>query len=197
MIPERRVNMKEPGKSRYAPNLLKIDQIDRETGEVLEGALVWQPKRQPHPYGDRFVVMQMDGLSRLMATPGIGLTEMRVFAELFKKLDFENFIMLPQTEIVALTGIEKANVSRAFKRLVEAGALMRGPKVGHSQTYRLSPEIGWRGKARNLRDALQVIEGGKKQQAQSAAWANAKIAVTAEADTDQPELPLFDPSPNM
>ena len=141
---------------------MPVDQIDRNTGEVMsEGALVWVPNRTPHPYGDRWVAMTMDGLDKLTATPGIGMREMRIFAVLLKRLDYENFIMVPQTDIVSATGFAASNVSASVKKLVTAGAIIPGPKVGRSQTYRLSPEIGWRGGKKQLRAALNVIEGGK------------------------------------
>lgn len=153
--------MREP-RGHSGPRQVAIDQINRTTGEVMsEGALVWVPNRTAHPYGDRWVAMTMDGLKKLMATPGIGLTEMKVFAELFSRLDYENFIMVPQVDIAEATGIAKTHVSSAFKKLINVNAIIPGPKVGRSQTYRLSPEIGWRGGKKQLRAALNVIEGGK------------------------------------
>lgn len=105
--------------------------------------------------------MTLDGLKKLMATPGIGLQEMKVFAELFSRLDYENFIQLAQVDIAEATGMAKPHVSRSMKKLIEVGAIIPGPKVGRSQTYRLSPDIGWRGGKKQLRAALSVIEGGK------------------------------------
>lgn len=154
--------MREP-RVHTGPRQRSIDQIDRTTGEVLsEGALVWMPSRTQHPYGERWVAMTLDGLKKLMATPGIGLQEMKVFAELFSRLDYENFIQLAQIDIASATGMAKPNVSRSMKKLVEVGAIIPGPKVGRSQTYRLSPDIGWRGGKKQLRAALSVIEGGKQ-----------------------------------
>lgn len=154
--------MGEPRDHVRAPRQRRIDQTDRDTGEVLsEGALVWIPNRTPHPYGDRWIAMTMDGLHKLVMTPGIGLQEIKVFTSIFKRLDYENFIHVVQTDLVADTGMTKSNVSRSMKKLIEAGAIIPGPKVGRSQTYRLSPDIGWRGGKKQLRAALNVIEGGK------------------------------------
>ena len=153
--------MREP-RVHTGPRQRSIDQIDRTTGEVLsEGALVWVPNRAPHPYGDRWVAMTMDGLHKLVMTPGIGLQEIKVFTAIFKRLDFENFIQVAQVDLVADTGMPKPHVSRSMKKLIEVGAIIPGPKVGRSQTYRLSPDIGWRGGKKQLRAALNVIEGGK------------------------------------
>ena len=35
--------------------------------------------------------------------------------------------------------MDRAQVNRAIKRLIEAGAVFEGPKVGISKTYRLNP----------------------------------------------------------
>ena len=59
--------------------------------------------------------MTMDGLDKLTATPGIGMREMRIFAVLLKRLDYENFIMVPQTDIVSATGFAASNVSASVK----------------------------------------------------------------------------------
>ena len=118
--------MREP-RGHSGPRQVPVDQIDRNTGEVMsEGALVWVPNRTPHPYGDRWVAMTMDGLDKLTATPGIGMREMRIFAVLLKRLDYENFIMVPQTDIVSATGFAASNVSASVKKLVTAGAIIPG-----------------------------------------------------------------------
>ena len=63
-------------------------------------------------------------------------------------------------------GIQKANVSRAIKALIENEIILEGPKIGRSKTYRLNPSYGWKGTVRNhdkaLRNGLSVIEGGLK-----------------------------------
>ena len=120
--------MSEP-RDHTRPRQRSIDQIDRTTGEVLsEGALVWVPNRTPHPYGNRWMAMTLDGLDKLTATPGIGMREMRIFAVLLKRLDHENFILVPQVEIVKATGFHASHVSSSMKRLVEVGALIAGPR---------------------------------------------------------------------
>jgi hypothetical protein len=43
--------------------------------------------------------------------------------------------------------MKKENVSRATKKLVDKGILIKGLKVGRHQTYRLNAFYGWKGKA--------------------------------------------------
>ncbi len=140
----------------------QIDQLDSETGEILsEGALVWVPKRTPHPYGDGWLAMRMDTIRRLTMHPGIGLQEMRVFGALIARLEYENFIYVPQVEIAEETGIAKTHVNRAMKKLIEFGIVVEGPKVGRSRCYRFNPDAGWRGSKAALRTELRIIDGGR------------------------------------
>ena len=121
--------MREP-RGHNGPRQVPIDQIDRNTGQVLsEGALVWMPSRTQHPYGDRWIAMTMDGLDKLTATPGIGMREMRIFAVLLKRLDYENFIMVPQTDIVEATGFAASNVSASIKKLLPLARLFQGLRL--------------------------------------------------------------------
>lgn len=144
----------------------KLDQIDAETGEVLsEGALVWVPNRTPHPYGDRWLAMRMDTIRRLTMHPGIGMQEMRVFGALIDRLDYQNFIHVPQTELAEVTGIERSNINRALKKLIDFGIVVEGPRVGRSRTYRFDPDAGWRGSKKALKTELRTIQGGRKEPA--------------------------------
>ena len=104
--------------------------------------------------------MTLDGLDKLTATPGIGMREMRIFAVLLKRLDHENFILVPQIEIVKATGFHASHVSSSMKRLVEVGALIAGPKVDDLRPIAYRQKL-MKGSKRNLRTALNVIEGGK------------------------------------
>ena len=147
----------------------EIDQIDSKTGEVLsEGALVWVPKRRAHPYGDRWLAMRMDTFKRLTMHPGIGMREMRVFGELIDRLEYENFIHVPQVDLAKATGIDRAHVNRALKKLIAFGIVVEGPRVGRLRTYRLDPDAGWRGSKQGLKTELRIIEGGRKKAAPEA-----------------------------
>lgn len=90
---------------------------------------------------------------------------MRVLFYLFSKIDFENFIQLPQQKIAEELGIHKANVSKNLRFLTDKGILIEGPKIGRSKSFRLNPQYGWKGKVKNLTEArrarFKTIEGSK------------------------------------
>jgi predicted transcriptional regulator len=89
-----------------------------------------------------------------LANSGLGLDARRVLDILLARLDFENWIHLPQSEIAAMLNMQRSHVSRAMRDLEKVGVILRGPKVGRSITYRINPNFGWKGSAKNHNAAL-------------------------------------------
>lgn len=90
------------------------------------------------------------------------------------RLEFENYINLSQKAIAEALGMQKPNVSSAMKELEEHGIIHKGAKVGQSWTYRLDPNLGYKGRAKNLQKyqntldrarakGFDVIEGKKNK----------------------------------
>ena len=140
-----------------------IEQVDVETGEVLRGCLMFLPYRPRH--SQRFFMAFLDGLLQISKDNDITGADMRVLMYLFGHLDFENFIHVSQQEVAEYVGMQKQNVSRSMKKLITKGIILDGPKVGRMKTYRLSHDLGWKGKVTSLdeyrRSRMKVIQGGK------------------------------------
>jgi hypothetical protein len=140
-----------------------IEQVDVETGEVLHGCLMFLPYRPRH--SQRFFMAFQDGLLQISKDSDITGSDMRVLMYLFGHLDFENFIHVSQQDIAEYVGMQKQNVSRSMKKLITKGIILDGPKVGRMKTYRLSHDLGWKGKVTSLdeyrRSRMRVIQGGK------------------------------------
>jgi hypothetical protein len=149
------------------PKQRRLSQYDEDTGEVLQGVLVLVGQRRAHPYGRRWVMTNQDALTSIASDPELSGETLRVFLYLNGRLDFENLIQVPQTEIANDLGMQKQNVYRSLKQLEAKKIILRGPKVGHSSTFRLNPHFGWKGKVHHLRRAqeghLRSIQGGKGQ----------------------------------
>jgi len=132
-------------KSRYGT-------IDLNTGELQKGALVWVGvKRVPYA---RWYMSNQDGIMELAKDPIIGKSAeaMRVFLYMAARLDFENYIQVPQVEIGKELGLHKQSVHRALNVLLDRGVISQGPKVGRSSTWRMNDHYGWKGKVKNLND---------------------------------------------
>lgn len=141
----------------------QIEQVDLETGEVMQGCMVWIPQRPK--LTERWFMAFQDAFEELAKDREITSEPRRVLDYLFSKLDFENFIQQSQQDIARALGMHKSQVSEAVKLLVRKQIVLEGPKVGRSKCYRLNPNYGWKGKVKGLqeyrREQLQVIQGGK------------------------------------
>lgn len=141
----------------------RFTQVDSSTGEEIGGFVAVVRPKQKSSF-ERHFTMNQDAL--LTIAKELKPEQIRVFLTLLVHLDYENFIQVSQVDIMNTLGIQKANVSRAIKALIENEIILEGPKIGRSKTYRLNPSYGWKGTVRNhdkaLRNGLSVIEGGLK-----------------------------------
>jgi len=126
-----------------------------DTGEVMEGAVLGMffPKRQ-NGFREGWIAMAQNALIEI-ARADLGDQARRVLFVILGKLDFENFILVSQSEIAETISMHRSDVSTAITRLEALGVLLRGPKAGRSSTFRLNPSFGWRGSASNHQKALK------------------------------------------
>lgn len=143
-----------------------IGTIDLDTGELLDGTPVWVGVKN-NPYG-RFFMANQDALVEIAKDKDLTLEPKNVLLYLFGKLDFENYIQVPQVEISKALNMDKSKVSKSIKLLISKEILLRGPKITRSSSFRLNPNYGWKGSAKNHKEALKqrmkkqglsVIEG--------------------------------------
>ena len=85
---------------------------------------------------------------------------MKVLMYVMGLLDFENYILVKQTDVAAALGLRRENVSRAMGILLRKGVFHPGPKVGQVKTYRLDPSFGYKGRAKNMGKLLELVHGG-------------------------------------
>lgn len=141
----------------------RIDTVDKATGEITEGRMVWIPYRPK--LTERWFMAFQDTFIEIAKDPDMTGETMKVLMYLFGKLDFENYIQQSQQEIAEGLGMHKQHVSRAMRTLKSKQIIFEGPRVGRSKCFRLNPNYGWKGKVRTLQEArkekLQVIQGGK------------------------------------
>lgn len=121
--------------------------IDAETGEVLDGVLSYFPPKRRNGFGEGWLAMgQYETLDVLIDEFG-RLEDVKVFFVLLKHLTYDNHISAKQVDIAHRLGMHATNVSRAMRRLMEMGAIFKGSRPGYP--YRLNPEFGWKGSAKN------------------------------------------------
>lgn len=132
----------------------RLSSLDLDTGEILDGVIVYCGLKR-NPYAGGWVMNSQEALEILATDRDLKGETYRVLLFLLSRLDFENWIQVPQTEIAERLEMHKQDVNKAVKLLESKGIILRGPKVGRSHAFRLNPYYGWKGKVRNLDDYRQ------------------------------------------
>jgi len=127
--------------------------VDRQTGEIESEYFLVAMKRHNGFQRGGWVAMSQNALDAIAEIDR--LEDMRVLMKLLAKLDFDNYIQVPQIELAEALNMKRSNVSAAIKRLIDRGIILKGPKIGRSNTYRLNPQYGWKGSAKSHQRALQ------------------------------------------
>lgn len=142
----------------------KLSLIDEQTGELINTPVYLNsPHKRPTIYGSRWFQVSQDPLLLLAKDRELwGLTR-AVLDYLCGRLDFENFIHVPQQEIADYLDAHRPDVTAAISKLVKKGILIKGPSVGRSSSYRLNPAYGWKGNNKKAHEyQLELIKGGRK-----------------------------------
>jgi predicted transcriptional regulator len=127
--------------------------VDHQTGEIESEYVLVATKRRNGFQRGGWLAMSQTALDAIAEIDR--LEDMRVLMKLLAKLDFDNYIQVSQIDIATALNMDKSQVSRAMKRLIERGIILKGPKIGRSNTYRLNPHYGWKGSAKSHQKALQ------------------------------------------
>jgi DNA-directed RNA polymerase specialized sigma54-like protein len=74
--------------------------------------------------------------------PELEGTDLRVFLYLIARLEADGFFRVPQLEMAMAMGKRKEHISRAIRRLTEAGVIAAGPKGNRASEWQLNPDFG-------------------------------------------------------
>jgi len=155
----------------------RLGVVDLDTYEVFEnGFVAYVSPKRINGFGTRWFAMAQD-VMMVLAKSDMGLDDFRVFSGLMSKLDFENLIVVNQAALARELDMQRQNVQRSIKRLISMRIVLEGPRIGINRSYRLNPNFGWKGSAKNHVIALDqerqrrmdaagitgVIEGGQNQ----------------------------------
>ena len=70
------------------------------------------------------------------------------------RLDYENLIQVNQAEVSEQVGMNRHNVNRSIKKLIELGVILEGVKMALAALTGLTPNFGWKGSAKGHREVL-------------------------------------------
>ena len=119
-----------------------MQQIDHQTGEVVEGFVAYVvPKRKN---GFQKGWMAMAQAMMMLAQSNLTGNDMKVMWAMLARLDYENLIQVNQAEVAEQVGMNRHNVNRSIKKLIELGVILEGVKIGISRSYELNLTSGGR-----------------------------------------------------
>ena len=122
--------------------------VDKYTGEEYGlPVIVWQKK---NPYSTGWIMNSQEGSKLLAKDKDIKGETHRVLRLIESILDFENWVYISISDIAKELEMNRRSVSRAIKLLENKEIILKGPKIGKSNTFMLNPYFGWKGKVKNL-----------------------------------------------
>ena len=130
-----------------------MQQIDHQTGEVVEGFVAYVVPKRKNGFQKGWMAMAQEAMM-MLAQSNLTGNDMKVMWAMLARLDYENLIQVNQAEVSEQVGMNRHNVNRSIKKLIELGVILEGVKIGISRSYRLNPNFGWKGSAKGHREAL-------------------------------------------
>jgi predicted transcriptional regulator len=127
----------------------KVQTVNRKTGEVKDGYFVYIAYPRPKITGNRWIMTFQESLELIATDKDMTGQTLKVMLLLMGNLEFENYITIKQVAIAKKLEMDKADVSKAMKVLVDKGIILK-VKEGTTVAYKLNPHYGWKGKVSNL-----------------------------------------------
>ena len=109
-----------------------MQQIDHQTGEVVEGFCGLCCSKAQKRISER-----MDGNGSRSNDDACSKQFNRQrhegYVAMLARLDYENLIQVNQAEVSEQVGMNRHNVNRSIKKLIEIGVILEGVKIGISR----------------------------------------------------------------
>ena len=135
-----------------------MQQIDQQTGEVIEGFVAYVVPKRKNGFQKGWMAMAQEAMM-MLAQSNLTGNDMKVMWAMLARLDYENLIQVNQAEVAEQVGMNRHNVNRSIKKLIELGVVLEGVKIGISRSYRLNPNFGWKGSAKGQRSIARAFKG--------------------------------------
>lgn len=122
--------------------------VNTKTGEVKDGYFVYVAYPKTKIRNERWFMSFQDSLITIAKDKELTGEIKSVLFFLMGNLEFENYITIKQVEIAKQLEMQKTNVSRSIKLLVDKSIILK-VKEGTTTGYKLNPNYGWKGKVEN------------------------------------------------
>ena len=127
----------------------KVQTVNQKTGEKKEGYFVYIAYPKPKITGNRWMMTFQDSLAMIATDDDMTGQTLKVMLLLMANLEFENYITIKQVAIAKELKMDKSDVSKAMRLLVDKGIILK-VKEGTTTGYKLNPHYGWKGKVSNM-----------------------------------------------
>ena len=117
-----------------------MQQIDHQTGEVVEGFVAYVVPKRKNGFQKGWMAMAQEMM--MLAQSNLTGNDMKVMWAMLARLDYENLIQVNQAEVSEQVGMNRHNVNRSIKKLIELGVILEGVKIGISRSYELNLTSG-------------------------------------------------------
>lgn len=134
----------------------KIQTVNKNTGEKKDGYFVYIAYPKQKITGNRWMMTFQDSLEMIATDEDMTGQTLKVMLLLMSNLEFENYITIKQVTIAEKLKINKSDVSKAMKLLVNKGIILK-VKEGSTSGYKLNPHYGWKGKVENRNKEINRI----------------------------------------
>jgi len=119
-------------------------------------------KRPRHFKGGSYMIVFQEGLDWL-AEQDLKGKDLKILLKILSQLDFDNYWHVEQKYLAEEMGLDRSNLSKTIRKLVDLGILYRDTKKGKTRSYRLNPTIAHKG-AKNYKATLADFHKYQKTQ---------------------------------
>ena len=102
-----------------------MQQIDHQTGEVVEGFVAYVVPKRKNGFQKGWMAMAQEAMM-MLAQSNLTGNDMKVMWAMLARLDYENLIQVNQAEVSEQVGMNRHNVNRSIKKLIELGVILEG-----------------------------------------------------------------------
>ena len=110
-----------------------MQQIDHQTGEVVEGFVAYVVPKRKNGFQKGWMAMAQEAMM-MLAQSNLTGNDMKVMWAMLAQVN--------QAEVAEQVGMNRHNVNRSIKKLIELGVILEGVKIGISRSYRLNLTSG-------------------------------------------------------
>ena len=135
-----------------------MQQIDHQTGEVVEGFVAYVVPKRKNGFQKGWMAMAQEAMM-MLAQSNLTGNDMKVMWAMLARLDYENLIQVNQAEVSEQVGMNRHNVNRSIKKLIELGVILGASKSALAALTGLTLTSGGKAQPKAIGGSARALEG--------------------------------------